>query len=454
MMKLSSWGKFPVIEGILKNYSSAEEAKRKISGMETWIPRGLGRSYGDSALAGEIVSSLNSNRILDFNTETGVFSCEAGVSFAEILELVVPAGWFLPVTPGTKFITLGGAIGSDVHGKNHHGEGSFSRHLISFDLLLPNGEIITCSPESSEPTGSLDSSGQNAGLFWATCGGMGLTGLVLRGTFQLKKIETAYVRQVSKEAKNLEDIFVQFDANMGWTYSMAWLDTMASGSTLGRSVMHIGEHASLKELQGTKFANDPLKIPKGKGINIPFNFPSFALNAVTIKLINETYYRLKTSNENEQIASYEPFFYPLDSFHNWNRAYGKRGFTQYQLVMPPEKSYDGIVKILEKCRERRFFSFLTVLKYFGKQEGLMSFPMEGYTLTLDFPITDALFPFLDELDSIVLDHGGRLYLTKDVRMSPEMLKRGYPNLSKFQEIRASISGHQHLQSLQSKRVGI
>lgn len=437
MAEVSSWGKFPVIEGKLNPLHSKDETVSRITETKNWIPRGLGRSYGDSSLSGEMFLSLDLNRFLSFDEQTGILNCEAGVSFTEILDVFVQRGWFLPVTPGTKFITVGGAIASDIHGKNHHIEGSFSKHLLSFQLAIPSGELLECSRE------------ENSDVFNATCGGMGLTGFIYSAKFKLKKIETAYISLESTIARNLDDIFRQFEAGMKWTYSVAWIDCMTGGKSAGRSIFLKGEHTRLNELRNEK----PFQIPEKGNLNIPFNFPAFALNRLSFRMLNGLYFNKEFNRSKQKVISYDPYFYPLDSINNWNRAYGKRGFVQYQLVLPPEKSFDALIQILEKIRKSGMGTFVTVLKYFGKQtEGLIAFPMEGYTLALDFPVSDSLFPFLNQLDEIVLKAGGRLYLTKDSRMSPEMFRAGYPGIDEFLEIKKRLDPEGRISSLQSKRL--
>ena len=441
MDEVSSWGKYPKVKGELKTVRTKEEAVEKVLQLNHWIPRGLARSYGDSSLAAEMLLGVALNRFISFDVQEGILTCEAGVSFTEIIDVFVPLGWFLPVTPGTKFITVGGAIASDVHGKNHHLEGSFSRHLISFELLIPSGEILFCSRE------------QNFDVFNATTGGMGLTGFILQATFRLKKIETAYISQESSIAKNLDDVFKQFEAGMKSTYSVAWIDCMTGGKNTGRSILLKGEHARLAELKEPGARQHPLQIANKVKFNIPFEFPDFALNALTFRTMNFLYYNKEPNSVKNSIKAFDPYFYPLDSINNWNRAYGKRGFTQYQLVLPPDKSFDGLLQILAKIHSAKMGTFVTVLKYFGKQpEGLISFPMEGYTLALDFPVSDSLFPFLNQLDEIVLKAGGRLYLSKDSRMSPEMFRAGYPGLSAFLEVKNRLDPSGKIQSAQSKRL--
>jgi FAD/FMN-containing dehydrogenase len=404
----------------------------------SFIPRGNGRCYGDASLAERTISTLKYDKILSFDTHNGVFECQSGITLDQILTVVVPAGWFLPVTPGTKFITIGGALGSDVHGKNHHVDGSISNHIIDFDLLIPSGELINCSSQ------------QHPDLFEATFGGMGLTGLITRVKFRLKKIETSLIRQIQIKAANLQELIGLFETYKDYTYSVAWIDCLKKGAHFGRSILMLGEHATLAEVSD-KDKKDPLKLPGNKQITFPVNLPSWALNSLTVKAFNFLYYTKNFKKEINNIVSYEPFFYPLDAVLHWNRMYGKNGFVQYQFVIPLNAKV-GLIEILHRISEEGLGSFLAVLKVFGKQDSMISFPKEGYTLALDFPVRKGLLSFLDELDQLVLKHNGRLYMSKDARMKPEMLVAGYPELEKFKKIIKKYNPDGKIRSVQSDRL--
>ncbi len=435
-MSVSNWGKYPRVEAPVSRYQGGGDLPDT-----HWIPRGMGRCYGDSSLGAHMISGLGLKRFLNFEASSGILTCEAGITFADLLETFVPKGWFPPVTPGTKFVSLGGAIASDVHGKNHHGEGSISRHILAFDLLLASGEMITCSPT------------QHADIFTATFGGMGLTGMVIRLTIQLKSIETSWIDMESVKARNLDEILDISEEFSETTYSMAWIDCLASGNKMGRSILMKGEHARIDQLTA-KQREQPLAIPQKRKLNVPIDFPVFALNPLSIKAFNFLYYNKQFSPKIQTLIDYDSFFYPLDAIHNWNRIYGKRGFTQYQCTFPKETSREGLRAILDRTGRARMGSFLAVLKLFGKQTGMMSFPMEGYTLALDFPISKRIFPFLDELDEVVAELGGRVYLTKDARLQPEMLRRMYPNLDQFKALLTQLDPEGKVRSLQSERLGI
>jgi decaprenylphospho-beta-D-ribofuranose 2-oxidase len=442
-MKVSNWGNFPSTEANVLSFATTTDALQALDSAADLIPRGLGRCYGDSSLSSHIISTLKYNRFLEFDQHHGILHCQSGLSFAEILDVIVPAGWFLPVTPGTKFVTVGGAIAADVHGKNHHGEGSFSKHVIELQLLAPSGLTHSCSRT------------ENADIFWATCGGMGLTGIILEARFKLKKIETAYIVEERSKATNVDELFRLFESSSNFTYSVAWIDCLAQGKSLGRGIMLNGEHALTRDLQKPKQVQSPLALPKKGKLSIPFNLPSFTINPLTVKAFNTLYYSKAKRGQHRHVIDYETYFYPLDTIHHWNRVYGRKGFVQYQFAMPPSTSYEGVVRILKATSQARMPSFVSVLKTFGDCEtGMIGFPMEGYMLALDFPITKFLFPFLDRLDEIVAECGGRLYLTKDSRMKPEMFRQGYPRLQEFLGVKLKVDGDKHFQSLQSKRLGI
>lgn len=435
---IANWGNYPVMNSDERFFSFEDQLVRLVQEGKDFIPRGNGRCYGDASLAKETLNCLKFDKILAFDTTQGILTCQSGLTLDAILEVIVPKGWFLPVTPGTKFITIGGAVGSDVHGKNHHVDGSFSNHILQMEIILASGEKVICSPE------------KNVDLFEATCGGMGLTGVITTVTFRLKKIESAYIKQKQIKARNLEEIVELFETHKHYTYSVAWIDCLKKGDQFGRSILIVGEHAKLDELP-EKYRQEPLKLPAKIAIPFPFNLPSWVLNSFTVKLFNMVYYGKNLRKEIDNVVSYEPFFYPLDSFLHWNRGYGKKGFVQYQFVLPMEAK-QGLIDILKKISDRGMGSFLAVLKVFGKQESMISFPKEGYTLALDFPVRADLFPFLDELDQIVLQYGGRLYMSKDARMKPEVLQKGYPRLNEFRQIVQRYNPENKIRSVQSDRL--
>lgn len=435
---ITNWGNYPVVNGEERLFSFDNELEACIKESNHFIPRGNGRCYGDASLAGVTISTLKYDKILSFDAQEGIFECQTGLTLDKVLNVIVPKGWFLPVTPGTKFITVGGAVSSDVHGKNHHVDGSFSHHIIDLDVVKEDGEVITCSPT------------EYPDLFEATCGGMGLTGMITRAKFRLKKIETAYIKQKQVKAENLEEVLHLFDKYKHYTYSVAWIDCLKKGRQFGRSILILGEHATINDLEPKRQKN-PLPTPKKKQVTFPFNLPHWVLNSYTVKAFNWLYYGKNLKKEINNVVSYEPFFYPLDAILHWNRGYGKKGFVQYQFVLPLTAK-DGLIEILQRISDEKLGSFLAVLKVFGSQESMIAFPQEGYTLALDFPIRKGLFEFLDELDKIVLKHSGRLYLSKDARMKPQVLQAGYPRLEEFREIVKKYNPAGKIRSTQSDRL--
>jgi decaprenylphospho-beta-D-ribofuranose 2-oxidase len=413
---ISNWNNYPLVEASEISFDHGKEIAGKLA--QTSIAHGNGRCYGDASLSAEVVNTLRYDKILAFDEVNGVITCQSGLLLSDLLQITVPGGWFLPVTPGTKFITVGGAVASDVHGKNHHVDGSFSRHIVSMSVLTGTGETFVCSPTT------------HSELFWATCGGMGLTGIILDVKFRLKRINTAFIRQKQIRAGSLDEIMHLFGENNGYTYSVAWIDCLKSGKHFGRSILILGEHAPVDEVK-----TDRILMPKQKALfTVPFYFPSFVLNGFSVKIFNALYYARNYKRTMDSVVHYDGFFYPLDSILSWNKIYGKKGFVQYQFVLPLESSRDGLTDILARINRRGTGSFLAVLKLFGDQDNLISFPMKGYTLALDFPIRPGLFEFLDELDRIVADYGGRIYLSKDARMKNEIFWRTYPYAREFKEI--------------------
>lgn len=432
-MKLTGWGRFPKILARARSFYNHGALGAYLQSAEDCIVYGMGRSYGDSALNEHVIFTRCFNKILSFDPKTGTVVCESGVSLADLIDAFLPRGWFLGVVPGTKFISVGGAIASDVHGKNHHHVGCFSEHVLAFDLMMPQGEVVRCSRK------------ENSALFHATCGGMGLTGVILRAGLGLERIQSSYIRETLIPSPNLEDVINLFEEKRSTSYSVAWIDCLAKNEHQGRSIVMLGEPAEA----------GPLTLPPSKTRTVPLNLLGFCLNQYTVSLFNHFYYQNKSNIVAGRLVSLDDFFFPLDKIAQWNKIYGRRGFTQYQLVLPKEAGLTGLRAILAKIAAAGLGSFLAVLKLFGRENAnYLSFPLEGYTLALDFKIQNRLFPFLDELDRIVLDYGGRLYLTKDVRMSREVFRKGYPRWEQFAQIREDYNLKEKFISLQSKRLGI
>jgi FAD/FMN-containing dehydrogenase len=442
LKRVSNWGNYPKAKVEFYEFEDIDALRELLRRSTNVIPRGNGRCYGDSALAPQIISSLRYNKFLAFDQQKGRIHCQAGVLLADILEVAVPRGWFFLATPGTKLITVGGAIASNVHGKSQHKTGNFCDHVLEMEIMLGDGTIMKCSPT------------ENADLFWTTCGGMGLTGVILNATIQLRPIETAYIRQESIKARNLDEMMDLFEESEEWTYSVAWIDCLAKGQQMGRGYIMRGEHATVADLKQESHKRNPLKIKSSRKLNVPITFPSFALNGWTVKLFNTLIYWRHPQGKVKSIETYDKFFYPLDIIANWNRIYGQRGFTQYQFILPKTASRTGLQEILEKIAQRGMGSFLAVLKLYGEQHGYLPFAMEGYSLALDFPIKDGLFEFLEELDQIVLAYGGRLYLSKDVRMDKVMFMQSYPEVERFIRNVKDLNHGSKFRSFQSDRVGI
>lgn len=400
--KVTNWGNYPVVEKEMRSDDSFRKIKEFILNNNEVIARGNGRCYGDSSLGEHIFSTKKLNKFISFDRLNGTIECESGVLLSDVLEISVPQGYFLYVTPGTKFVSVGGAIASDVHGKNHHAEGCFSEYVIEFKLMIENGDVITCSRE------------ENADKFWATIGGMGLTGIILTAKFKLKNIESAYIRQESIKAENLDEIFALFEESENWTYTVAWIDCLQKGKNIGRSILMRGEHAFQHQLP-QNLKDKPLRLKKKFEPTVPFYFPGFVLNALTVRIFNFLYYKKQAKKEVKSFIDYETFFYPLDFVHDWNKIYGKSGFIQYQMMIPKESGREGMKKILETIANSGNGSFLAVLKLYGKEnpQAYNSFPFEGYSLALDFKVNSKLKKLIDQLDDIVEQYNGKIYLTKD-----------------------------------------
>lgn len=383
---------------------------------EEYLCYGLGRSYGDSCLnsTGTLIDTTGLSKIIHFNPESGLLRCEVGLSIAELLKEYMPRGWFVPVTPGTKFITIGGAIANDIHGKNHHRAGNFGNHITQFELLRSNGDRLICSRS------------ENSDLFSATIGGLGLTGMITWAEFQMKKISSPLI-----ECENIKfgtiDEFLALSAisDERFEYSVAWVDCASAGKKLGRGIFMQGNHKS---------SNDPSFKWQGNQIPFPFEAPDMMLNSLSIKAFNLLYYNKQFTKIQHTDVDFNPFFYPLDKIHEWNKMYGKRGFLQYQMVIPFESGSKVLIEILKKIAAAREGSFLAVLKTFGNipAEGMMSFPRPGITLALDFGFNgERTLKLLENLDAIVRECGGAVYPAKDARMSHESFTRYFPRYEEF-----------------------
>ncbi|MGC8785150.1 MAG: FAD-binding protein [Armatimonadota bacterium] len=442
--EITGWGRYPRALCHLYRPERVKEVVVTLQQEEPngFLPRGLGRAYGDAALNSEggVILMERIDRFLAFNETTGVVRCEAGVSLADIIATFLPRGWFLPVTPGTKFCTIGACVACDVHGKNHHHDGSIGNFVRSLTLLLPSGEIVRCSRT------------QNPELFFATIGGMGLTGITLEVELQLRRVDTAWIVVDYVRTRDLDETLRTFhERDEHYLYSVAWLDCVAQGKGFGRGVLMFGKHAEVDHLPAARRQN-PFTIPRKREKTVPVDLPGFVLNPLSLKAFNRVYYATHPSREGV-LVDYHTYFYPLDSILQWNRAYGKRGFVQWQCVLPYEKGMENLTRILETAQRRRTFPFLSVLKRMGEGSGgILSFPMPGYTIALDFPVRNGLFEVLNEMDKIVIEAGGRLYLAKDARMSGETFHATYPQLPRWQEVKAQVDPKGLLQSDLARRL--
>jgi decaprenylphospho-beta-D-ribofuranose 2-oxidase len=435
---LSGWGRYPLQVCELERPERYADLRPST---DTLIARGQGRSYGDASLNenGRVILTERIDRMLELDIKKGILKAEAGVTLADILPVIVKQGWFLPVTPGTKFVSLGGCVAADVHGKNHHHDGSFGEHVLGIVLILADGSSKTCSAS------------KNADLFWATVGGMGLTGIISEVTLKLIPIETSQM-MVSHHAANNHLFQLLQDPALDDRYSVAWIDCLASGDHLGRGIAMFGHHATAAEFGGSK----PLQSKVKRTWSLPFDFPSWALNPLSISAFNKLYYYRESRKKAPFLCDYDSYFYPLDAIGQWNRMYGKRGFLQYQCVIPDKTALEGMTALLKELSGSRRSSFLAVLKRFGAQgKGMLSFPLPGYTLALDLPIRDkGLFSLLDKLDHIVLKHGGRVYLAKDARTSAASFKVMYPRFAEWLKIKKTVDAGNRFSSSLSRRLHI
>jgi len=426
---VTGWGRTAPTAARLIRPRSYEEAVAAVRdcGARGSIPRGLGRAYGDAAqnAGGAVIDMTGLDRVHAIDAAGGTVLCDAGVSLHRLMEVLLPLGWFVPVTPGTRHVTVGGAIGADIHGKNHHVSGSFSRHVLSFELLTADGEIRTV--------------GRGTPLFDATTGGMGLTGMILTATVQLQPVETSLMSVDTERARDLDDLMARLTAtDHAYRYSVAWIDLMARGAATGRAVLTRGDHAPLEAL-GTRARRDPLAFRTPRFPAPPAYVPDGLLNRTTVGLFNEFWYRKAPRARTGQLQSLSAFFHPLDGIPHWNRIYGRGGCVQYQFVVGHGQE-EALHRIVRRVRENRCPSFLAVLKRFGDADpGWLSFPVPGWTLALDIPASlPGLGTFLDELDEEVAAAGGRVYLAKDSRMRPDLLAAMYPRLGDFRALRARL----------------
>lgn len=412
-----SWGRFPKLEPAgVERLRWRNELPRLGNYDKKILPYGLGKSYGDSCQneKGILLDASGLNKFISFDGEKGIIRCEAGVTLAQVLDFTLPKGWFLAATPGTKFCSVGGAIANDVHGKNHHRGGTFGCHVTQFELVRSNGERLICSPE------------QNKELFSATIGGLGLTGLITWTEFRLKPSPSEFFEVDSIKFDNVEEFFdITGEADEKYEYTVSWVDCTATGASLGRGIFTGGNHAHPKDHE---LPEPPRPEPK------PFPFDAPFINPLTVGAFNILYFNKQLMPSEFSVQHYDSFFYPLDGVLNWNRAYGKNGFLQYQFVIPFDNALAMIKRMLRMIAASGLSSFLTVLKSFGdvQSPGMLSFPRPGITMAIDFRMDgERTLRFLESLDEVVREAGGALYPAKDARMSPADFRRAYPNWKEF-----------------------
>lgn len=436
--KLSGWNRYPVQQCVVVRPERYVDLAP--SGKST-IARGQGRSYGDASLNGEgrVVLTERVNRFLDFDKQQGKIKVEAGAKLSDINNVIISDGWFLPVTPGTQNVSVGGCVAADVHGKNHHRFGSFGNYIDEIELIIANHQRLKCSPRHQPE------------LFWATVGGMGMTGIIGDVCLKLMPIESRWMVVDHRPTVDLDGVFQLLeDPAYDDLYTVAWVDCM-SASAFGRGVVMRAHHATSVEI--AKFNGPELERKNTtRVLNIPFDFPNWTLNAFAIRLFNDVYYRRLAKRTQPELVSHERYFYPLDKIHQWNRMYGRRGFLQYQCVLPEPAAREGAREIIERSRG---LSFLTVLKRLGEQnDGPLSFAMRGYTIAMDFPIQPGVFKLLNEIDEIVIKHGGRVYLAKDARLRPETFRAMYPKYREWLRVKRTVDPENIFSSDLSRRLAI
>ena len=442
MKQISNWGNTPTIQAPLIPFHQLRQLKEILCHAPSVIARGMGRCYGDSALSDTIVSTTDFNQIISFDASAGVLICQSGLTLNAILSTIVPAGWFLPVTPGTKFVTMGGAVAANVHGKNHHLHGSISQHIIYIDVLTSDGNTRRCSAD------------EQSDLFYMTCGGMGLTGIIVEVAIKLIPISSSYIRQKTMRANNLDTIMDYFESHHDWTYSVAWIDCLAKGSSLGRSL-----YSCLANMQHVMNCHDVNR-------NDRFTFvlnekKAFLFSCLTGHSIHGRYgyliWRTLTQVHNQiqlKLLTMTPFFIPWIIFIIGISAMERAASPSINVCFHCNHK-DGLTQLLQKISASGQGSFLAVLKRFGKESlpGL-SFPMEGYTLALDFPMTTKSCQLMNDLDTIVERYNGRLYLAKDSRMSASFFKSTHQHLESFCSFKHQIDANHQFESLQSNRLGL
>jgi FAD/FMN-containing dehydrogenase len=415
-----SWGRYPTYGAKIVPLHWQSDFPAVTNGLHNGaLPVGMGRSYGDVCLLrdGNLLLTTGLNRLIDFDPESGLLTAEAGVTLAQILDFAVPRGYFLPVTPGTKYVTLGGAIANDIHGKNHHVAGTFGNHVTQFELVRSDGSRMLCSPTS------------NPDFYAATIGGLGLTGLISWATLRLKPIVSRKIDYEGIQFHGIDEFLDLTSQSKDIEYTVSWIDCASTGRNFARGVFMQGDHSARR---------DELKASTKPKLVFPFDAPGFALNHLSVSLFNTAFFHKQIHKRVVSLQDYEPFFYPLDKVLHWNRMYGKRGLLQFQYVIPWDYAKEGTIAILREVSKSGLASFLAVLKAFGDvpSPGMMSFPKPGITLALDFPIKpDKSFPLFSRLADMTLEFGGRLYPAKDAAMTASQFQAFYPQWEHFARYR-------------------
>lgn len=435
-LRLGGWGRFPMAEvAAFRPERQADIAPCLLAAQGGVIARGGGRSYGDQAINqdGSVLLTTRLDRLVSFDDATGLLVAEPGVTFATLLEVFLPRGYLVPVSPGTSYATLGGAVANDVHGKNHDRQGSFGDHVQWLDVMLPDGTERRID-DTTEPE-----------LFAATIGGGGMTGIILRLALRLMKVPSNAVRLREQRAPDLDHFLSYLDeARRSETFSVGWIDALARGAALGRGIVETAE-----------FSAEGVPEAARRNLRIPFNFPSIALNPVSVRAFNGLYYSRVPAAGRERLCTIAKFLYPLDAIADWNRIYGARGFQQFQCVLPDDQAPAGLRRLLEAVSAAGAASFLAVLKTLGGPgRGMLSFPMKGFTLALDFPRRAGSDALLANLERITLDYGGRIYLAKDSALSPTGLTQMYPELSRFRRVLAELDPQGRMTSDMARRLGL
>ena len=443
---LSGWGRHPRMASTVLRPARPAEVPACLARPGHIIARGSGRAYGDAALG--LDTSLHTaalDHVISFDPRSGRLHAEAGLRLIDLIPIILPHGWFPPVVPGTRYPSLGGMIAADIHGKNHHRDGSFGAHVEALRLLTASGDILDITPADTD-------------IFRATIGGMGLTGIILSATIRLAHVETGLIRQTTCVAHSLAEAIAGLDAADSAHYSVAWIDCSTKGPDMGRALIYLGEHATAAEA-GEPTATHSRTVTNRPPIALPFDAPGFALNRHSIKAFNQLYFRRGAKKAGAPfLIDHVPYFFPLDAIADWNRVYGKRGFVQHQCVLPPDTAADALAALMQEVTARGLASPLAVLKKFGTASppttGMLSFPMPGYTLALDFALSPDLSPFLARLDAIVAQARGRLYLAKDSCQPRSLFEAGYPELEAFRTLRHRLDPQGKFASHQSRRLGL